>query len=120
MNNTIRASASTLTMVILAACQPTISQNDAVFYGYCAGIYPGAEVAIQRGYLRYPAGTFRRVQERASRSFPAPIEWNAEMQEVFSTEMGRGQNHGGAIMRADVQTRDVTRLDACISWANGL
>lgn len=42
------------------------------------------------------------------------------MQEVFSLEMGRGQNHGGAIMRGDVQSRDITRLDACINWANGL
>ncbi len=107
-------------MAFLTACQPAISRDDAIFYGYCVGIYPHAEVAIQRGYLRYPTGTFRRVQEQASRSFPAPVEWSVEMQELFSREMGRGQNHGGAVSRGDVQSRDITRLNACVDWANGL
>lgn len=120
MNKKIRNTVATLALALLAACQSTVSENDAIFYGYCVGIYPHAEVAIQRGFLRYPTGTFRRVQERASRSFPAPVEWSVERQEDFSREIGRGQNHGGAIMRGDVQSRDITRLDACIDWANGL
>ncbi|MEH6521566.1 hypothetical protein [Sulfitobacter sp.] len=109
-----------IAVTALSACKPSIEESDAIFYGYCVGIYPHAEVAVQRGHLQYPAGTFQRVQERASQAFPAPIEWSAEMLEVFSREMGRGQNHGGAIMRGDVQSRDITRLQACIDWAGGL
>lgn len=120
MKTSFKTMIAFLGAITLAACQPSISRDDAIFYGYCVGIYPHAEVAIQRGYLRYPTGTFRRVQEQASRSFPAPVEWSVEMQELFSREIGRGQNHGGAISRGDVQSQDITRLDACIGWANDL
>ncbi|RLJ59102.1 hypothetical protein BCF46_1246 [Litoreibacter meonggei] len=117
---TIRATAFATALTGLAACQPSITESDAIFYGYCVGIYPHAEVAIQRGHLRYPRGTFQRVADRASRSFPAPVNWDAENANIFRREMGRGQNHGSAISRGDVQSRDITRLDACIDWANGL
>jgi len=80
VNTHLKAMITFFGAVMLTACQPTISRDDAIFYGYCVGIYPHAEVAIQRGYLRYPTGTFRRVQEQASRSFPAPIQWSVEMQ----------------------------------------
>jgi len=107
-------------LALLAGCQPEISKNDATFYGYCVGIYPSAEVAIQRGYLRYPPGTFERIQKRASAAFPAPIEWPEDRLNLFVIEMGWAQNHGGAIVRGDVQARDITRLEACIKWANDL
>jgi hypothetical protein len=107
-------------LAILSACKPSVSESDAIFYGYCVGVFPHAEVAIQRGYLRYPKGTFQRVMERASRAFPAPVDWNQESLGIFEREISRGQNHGGAISRGDVQSRDITRLDACIDWANGL
>lgn len=105
---------------ILSACKPSVTESDAIFYSYCTGIYPYAELAIQRGYLRYPSGTFERVQIKASRSFPPPVEWSSEMHNVFSREISRAQNHGPAIRRGSIHPNDITRLDACINWANGL
>jgi hypothetical protein len=116
----IKQAVAAIALFMMAGCQSSLSESDAIFYGYCTGIHPHAEVAIQRGYIRYPRGTFQRVQERASRSFPAPVNWDAENANIFRREMGRGQNHGGAISRGDVQSSDITRLDACIDWANGL
>lgn len=112
--------AGAIASVFLSACKPSISESDAIFYGYCTGIYPGAELAIQRGFLRYRPGTFQRVQEIASRSFPAPANWSDESLSLFRREMGRGQNHGGAIQHGDVQPSDLTRLQACVDWAAGL
>ncbi|WP_127562627.1 hypothetical protein [Nioella ostreopsis] len=104
----------------LTGCYPSLSESDAIFYGYCVGIFPGAEVAIERGYLQYQPGTFQRVQEIASRSFPVPINWDEESFSIFQREIRRGQNHGGAILRGDVQRSDIARLNACIEWASGL
>lgn len=116
----MRQVSAAVVILMLAGCKPSISESDAIFYGYCTGIYPHAEVAIQRGYLRYPRGTFEQVADRAARAFPAPVNWDAESANIFRREMGRGQNHGGAISSGDVQSRDITRLDACIDWVNGL
>lgn len=109
-----------LSAMALAGCKASIDESDAIFHGYCSGIYPFAEIAIQRGYLRYPAGTFTEVQMRAEQSFSAPISWTEDMQAIWQREFGRGRNHGGAIQRGDVQSSDLTRLDACIEWASGL
>jgi len=118
--NWLRTTVCIALVATLGACKSSVSESDAIFYGYCTGIYPHAEVAIQRGYLRYPSGSFRRVADRAAQSFPAPVNWSQENVNIFRREMGRGQNHGGAISRGDVQRGDITRLDACIEWANGL
>ena len=117
---TFRMTTFAVVVAVLSACKPSVSESDAIFYGYCTGIYPHAEVAIQRGYLRYPRGTFQRVADQAARAIPAPVTWDQENLNIFQREIGRGQNHGGAISRGDVQSSDITRLDACIEWAAAL
>ncbi len=107
-------------MTALAGCKQQVSESDAIFYAYCVLIYPSAEVAIQRGFLNYAPGTFTRVQMAAEQSFPAPIEWSKENQNIFQREAGRARNHGGAIHRGDIQRNDITRLNACIDWAGKL
>lgn len=120
MSKATKALICAVVMVAITGCKPSISESDAIFYRYCTGIYPGAEVAIQRGYLRLRPGTFRQVQATASQAFSAPINWDEESLAIFRREMSRGQNHGGAIQRGDVQRRDLIRLNACVEWAAGL
>ena len=119
-NRTNHLSLYLVTALLLAGCKQSMSENDAIFYAYCTGIYPHAEIAIQRGYLNYPRGSFQRVADRAASTFPAPANWSQENLEVFQREIRRGQNHGSAISRGDVQRNDIARLDACIQWTNEL
>lgn len=109
-----------VTVGALAGCKASIDDSDAIFHGYCSGIYPFAEIAIQRGFLRYPSRTFTQFQSVAEQSFPAPMSWDEDMLALRQREFGRGRNHGGAIQRGDVQASDLTRLNACIEWAQEL
>lgn len=109
-----------IVLTALAGCRSSVDESDAIFHGYCSGIHPFAEIAIQRGFLRYPSGTFTQVQSIAEQSFPPPASWDEDMLALWQREFGRGRNHGGAIQRGDVQSSDLTRLDACIEWARGL
>lgn len=104
----------------VSACKPSISEEDARLHGYCSGIFPFAEIAIERGWLRFPRGTFSGVQRAAERSFEAPVTWDEELIAIWRSSLQYGQHHGQSIRRGDIQAADLARLEECVAWGRGL
>lgn len=124
MNIIISSSRSLGFVMILAlpllGCKKPVTDEEAYAHGICSGAFPGAEVAIGRGRLRYPEGTFEFVASKFSESFDAPITWDAERFKTWESAMRDGQMAGRTLMDRGPTRYDLGILERCIQFARGL